>query len=307
MSRRCSVTTVVGAALLWAAAPAAQVFRSRVDSVLVDVSVRQDRREVVDLTAADFEVRDNGVPQAVHLVSVGQAIPISFVALVDVSASVERAGTSVVDPRPILPRMREFVAGFDSLLLPDDHRQVMTFDSRLREVAAAGSVQRLPLTESRYTALWDAVARSLMLRAEPGRRRFVVVLTDGLDTHSMLDYRTLVAVAARTDVVLHLFVLSQPALSGRIAPAPVRFVSAFSEYSWFLQKAAALTGGRYYELQIDQDVVEHVRQALGELRRRYLLRYTPGEVKPGGWHTIEVKLKRPGRFEVNARKGYLWR
>jgi hypothetical protein len=38
--------------------------------VLVDASVRRDNRPVVGLTAADFQVLDNGVPQTVEDASV---------------------------------------------------------------------------------------------------------------------------------------------------------------------------------------------------------------------------------------------
>jgi hypothetical protein len=50
-----------------------------------------------------------------------------------------------------------------------------------------------------------------------------------------------------------------------------------------MQHAAAATGGQYYELDPDEDIVECVREALGEMRARYLLRYVPiGTVSGGG-------------------------
>ena len=46
------------------------------------------------------------------------------------------------------------------------------------------------------------------------------------------------------------------------------------------------------------------KRAFDDFRSSYLLRYTPRDVSPEGWHDLEVKLLRPGRFTVRARKGY---
>ena len=46
------------------------------------------------------------------------------------------------------------------------------------------------------------------------------------------------------------------------------------------------------------------KTALDEFRTGYVLWYTPAGVKRPGWHTIQVKLKQPQKFEVRARNGY---
>ena len=43
---------------------------------------------------------------------------------------------------------------------------------------------------------------------------------------------------------------------------------------------------------------------LEEFRHRYLLSYRPEGVTAGGWHQIEVRVRRPG-VTVRARAGYL--
>src|SRR5690242_653760 len=63
-------------------------FTTRVRTVRVDVSVRQNGEPVRGLGAADFEVLDNGVRQAVDYV--GQdGTPISVVLALDMSGSVQ--------------------------------------------------------------------------------------------------------------------------------------------------------------------------------------------------------------------------
>ena len=79
-------------------------FSTRVDNVRVDVEVRRGGQLVAGLTAADFEVFDNGVRQKVEIVA-PSAAPVSVVLALDSSASLDarershltRASTRVID------------------------------------------------------------------------------------------------------------------------------------------------------------------------------------------------------------------
>ena len=61
----------------------APVFRAGADVVSVEASVRRDRRAVTGLTAADFEITDNGVPQQIADISY-EKLPIDVTVLLDV-------------------------------------------------------------------------------------------------------------------------------------------------------------------------------------------------------------------------------
>jgi 3D (Asp-Asp-Asp) domain-containing protein len=63
-----------------------QAFSSRTLGVRVDVLVTDGRNPVTGLTAADFELRDNGVAQTINLVDTS-VIPINAVLALDTSAS----------------------------------------------------------------------------------------------------------------------------------------------------------------------------------------------------------------------------
>ena len=100
--------SIAVAATLWlgAAVGTAQqpIFTSRVDGVRIDVLVTEDGTAVTGLGAGDFEVRDNGVPQSIDLVRVGD-LPVRVVLTLDASASVggdrlavlKRAGRTLID------------------------------------------------------------------------------------------------------------------------------------------------------------------------------------------------------------------
>ena len=62
-----------------------QTFRSRAEGVRVDVLVMQNGHPVRDLRAADFELRDEGVPQKIALADVDK-IPLNVVLVLDSSA-----------------------------------------------------------------------------------------------------------------------------------------------------------------------------------------------------------------------------
>ena len=63
-------------------------FTARVDGVRVDVLVVDGSRKALrGLTPADFDIRDNGVPQQVDVVSFGE-IPLSVALALDLSESV---------------------------------------------------------------------------------------------------------------------------------------------------------------------------------------------------------------------------
>ena len=91
----------------WRSSPPAQdpapVFRAGADVVSVEASVRRERRPVIGLTAADFELLDNGVPQEITDVNY-EKLPIDVTVLLDVSASV--TGSALDELRRSLRQLR---------------------------------------------------------------------------------------------------------------------------------------------------------------------------------------------------------
>ena len=98
------LTTALGA---HSAAPPSQeqapVFRAGADVVSVEASVRRDRRAVIGLKSADFELLDNGVAQEITEVSY-EKLPIDVTVLLDTSASV--TGAALDQLRDALRQLR---------------------------------------------------------------------------------------------------------------------------------------------------------------------------------------------------------
>ena len=269
-------------ALLCGTVVAAQpIFSARVEGIRVDVLVTDaSRRPLRGLTAADFAIRDNGVPQEVDVVSFGETslnVGLAF----DLSESVEG------EP---LARLQAASRALTNELEPADRLALVTFD-RVVTMRCAMSSNRWcaidALTAAKpagETALVDGVFAGMMVGESDAGRSLLMVFSDGLDTASFLDAGRVLDMGRRSDVVVY------PITSKGTRPA-------------FLGDLADLTGGRLHEVEPNDDLSATFRTILDEFRHRYLLTYTPKNVAKDGWHKLEVKVNRSGA-RVKARPGY---
>ena len=66
------------------------VFRARTDSVAISASVKRGNDPVAGLTARDFMLTDNGVPQAIEAVTI-ESVPLDVTLFMDTSGSAPAA------------------------------------------------------------------------------------------------------------------------------------------------------------------------------------------------------------------------
>ena len=260
---------------------ALQTFSSRTVGVRVDVLVTNGRMPVGGLTAADFELRDNGVLQSIEIVD--SSGPINVVLALDVSASTD--GPRQADLR----RASEaIIAG----LLPGDRLALTTFShtvtARATLTADFASV-RESLSRIRPegdTALMDGAFVALMTtQAQPGRS-LLVVCTDGYDTSSWLTSDEVVEAARRSNAVIY------------------AVTSADAGEQQELKGLTDATGGQTMRVAAGGNLADTFRRVLSDFRSRYVLAFTPRDVEPGGAHRLDVRVKRPN-LTVKARPGYV--
>jgi hypothetical protein len=72
----------------------------------------------------------------------------------------------------------------------------------------------------------------------------------------------------------------------------------------FVEQLARLAGGTARHVRDDESMVGTFRQILDEFRQSYILHYQPAGVPAGGWHTLAVRVTRPGNYAIQARRGY---
>jgi VWFA-related protein len=253
-----------------------------VESVRVDVLVLDNGRPVRGLTAGDFEIADNGIPQQVDLVSFEQ-VPLDVVLALDMSdslagerlAHLQDAGRAVLDG-----------------LTKDDQAALVTFSN----IVALGAPLSRDLAVARGaladaygsgdTSLVDGVYAAMMVGESDVGRALLIVFSDGLDTSSWLSADAVLESAKRSDVVAY------SAAIGSVGGAP------------FLRELSALTGGTLYKIESTKDLRATFLGILDEFRHRYLVSYTPRGVAREGWHRLDVRLKNR-RATIKARPGYL--
>jgi len=263
--------------------PCAQqpAFSAKREAVRVDVLVTEGGKVVTGLGAGDFEVRDNGVPQTVDLVSF-QQIPLNVFLAFDVSASVsgERLTHLQTAGHTLLDR-----------LAAEDRSALLTFSHTvlLREgLTVATARVRQALTDVQPlgdTALVDGAYATLMLNPQDGGRNLLLVFSDGLDTASWLTPESVLDSAKRSDFVVY----------GVSSRGP--------EDSKFLEDLTELTGGATLKIESTKDLSAAFLKILDEFRQRYLISYSPTGVANNGWHRLEVRVK-GRRVSVKSRAGY---
>jgi VWFA-related protein len=307
-----------------------QVFRSNVDGVTIQASVRAGNHPVPDLTAHDFDVRDNGVPQEITTIAV-EKVPLDLTILLDSSASVDGQ---------MLDRLKTAVSDTAALLRPDDRLRLIAISQVLREVFSfRPRGQAMPLDAlgaEGATSLYDALAAAMMRSSDPGRRQLVVAFTDGRDSTSILDEGATRQIARLSDAVVDIVVPvpkqeqphERPATnsprqqsldtllftgSNVAAGSPSEMAArARALQPWVkkdvlianLTELIAPTTGQIFTLDPADSISRAFRRVLDDFRASYVLQYVPQGVGPGGWHEVVVTIRKPGKYDVRARKGY---
>lgn len=264
------------------AGPQAPTFSAGTDAVHVDVSVRSGRAPVAGLQASDFELLDNGVPQRVTLIGVGDT-PVSAVLAMDASGSVQGAR---------LEQLRAAGQQLVAALRPVDQAGLITFTERVVVRSPPTSdAERLTTalglsTPGHDTALIDAAYAAMVTAGDATGRPLVIVFGDGADTASFLP----------PDFVLE--------SARRIGPVVYAVTTAGLDRGAFLDDLVRLTGGRRLNATFDR-LGETFTAILNESRERYLLSYSPEGVEAGGWHELTVRVRDRPNVEVRARPGYI--
>lgn len=310
-------------------------FRSGVSLINVTVTVTDTNGHFVSgLRESDFEVLEDGVPQAIaHFDSA--RVPVSLGIAVDTSGSM--VGEKWVAARAALGRFA------NDLLSNQDEVFLYRFDSQAQLVhpwtTDRSRVGRAleSLTPRGGTAMYDAVADAIPL-AQLGsqRKKALVVISDGNDTSSSSQVTDVTQAIRESEVLVYAIGIdasgdrdagtSRPSASssrppspapfpGRKAPqtnapaTPSRQTAPMTSGRVNVDALRALTddsGGRTEMVFSHRDLDPATAGIASELSRQYFLTYHSSAPKDGRWHTIDVRLKKGGgTYRVRARRGFI--
>ncbi len=269
--------------------PQTTVESVRVDVVQLHISaIDKDGRFTKGLGKDDFHVSEDGRPQTVSGFEVAENLPLNIGLVIDSSGSMEKG----------MPFVRDACAElFRGLMREKDHGFVVEFRDQpkfLQQLTSdSGALQRASrdLRAGGATALYDAVVLGLyQFRTLTGRRALVVV-TDGDDNRSHVEYDTLLRYA-------------------RSAGAPIYFIAVNIPLTDFksrkvIHEIAKESGGDVFSIGSAAKMPEVTHRIEEELRSQYIVAYRSDSTKPPGeYRAVAVTIGKPG---VTARtvRGYI--
>jgi Ca-activated chloride channel family protein len=291
----------LGAAALAVAAATAVIaqqtpFRTGVDVVSLNVTVTENGRYVSNLEQEEFEVYEDGVKQSISFFTRVQQ-PIALAVLLDTSASMDQR----------LDTAQEAAIGFVRRMRPQDLMMVIDFDSTSRTLQDftndMGALEKAIRSTSvnGSTALYNAIYIALKglkkvkaPSAEEIRRQAIVVLSDGDDTSSLVEYEEVLDLAKRSETAIYAIGLKQGG-SDKVE---------FKEAEFVLKQLSNETGGRAFFPSSVAELSGIYQQISDELANQYSIGYSSrNPARNGAWRRIVVRTTKPG-LQTRTRQGY---
>jgi Ca-activated chloride channel homolog len=292
---------LVGAALLCAVGATALAqqqgrFRAGVELVSLNVAVMDGAKYVTDLDEKEFDVFEDGAKQTITFFSRVQQ-PIALAILLDTSNSMEEK----------LATAQEAATGFTKRMRKEDVIEVIEFNSQVtvaqeftNDMAKLEKAIR-HTTVNGSTSLYNAIYVSLReLKKEKARtseeirRQAIVVLSDGDDTSSLVDYDDVLDLAKRSETAIYAIGLRQQE-TGR---------PRFKEAEFTLRQLTRETGGLAFFPNSVSELPKIYEQISEELSSQYAIAYSSkNPLKNGAWRRIVVRVTRPN-LTTRTRQGY---
>ena len=287
----------------------AQTTQPSAPPVRLNVIVTDEKNGLVtDLRQEDFRVEEDGVPQTItHFAK--EESPVSYAIVVDNSGSLRNVldymlragGTLVSGHKPGDETMLVRFVGSDNISVVQD----FTGDqSALMQGLSSMYV------EGGQTAVLDAVYMSAehvgeRRRDEDGRRRALILLTDGEDRSSFYKLSELQKLLRKLDVQVFAVgvVTNLPKQQGFIGKSPQEKARTL------LNTLTQETGGRAFYPKNVKELQDAVDSITRELRAQYVITYQPANAsRDGKFRKVQVKLNESAtggaKRSVHTRSGY---
>src|SRR5271170_6198289 len=270
----------------------------KVDVKLVNVYVTVTDAHgspVAGLKKENFKVLEDGHEQTISVFDKESALPLSIALAIDTSlstrhdlpleqASAKRFAKAILRPVDALS-----VFGFSETVL-----QSTSYTADLKRIEEGIDHVRLGAA----TALFDAVylaSRSLNRREG---RKVMVLITDGGDTISKIDYKEAARAAEEAEAIVYsIIVVPIENSAGRETGGEHALIQLSED-----------TGGKYYYATSMAQLDDAFRQISDELRTQYLLAYYPSQATSNSqYRRIQVGVTGPAdsaSYRVRHRAGY---
>jgi Ca-activated chloride channel family protein len=285
--------TPISASTAGAETEEGDVIRINSNLVTVPASVTDGQgRAVTNLTLKDFELRIDGQLKTINEVERSEA-PARIALLFDNSGSVTAA-------REV--EIQAAVRFFREVIRPIDQAAIYSVSTvSTLEQPLTNNVQTLVQTIERFgkpegaTALFDGVAKAAAYLGPHQRRKVIVIVSDGVDTLSYLDFETTLKLVLVADCQVYVV------QTGYTDNPNVRHLTAERRMQMF----AAETGGTVYLPSSTADLDRAFAQIAADLAQQYVLTYyASNEPHDGRFRAISLRVATRPNARVRARKGY---
>ena len=246
-----------------------------------------------------FEVREDGKVQKLAVFERESSTPLSIVLAIDSSESLtsfhkleREAGKRFVKA---LVRPQD---EFDLMEFADNVREIVPFTNDARRIDSGLGDLRNGDDTALYEAIYLASDRLKETSAANGRRRVIVLITDGGNTKKGVVYAQAIEEAQRAGALVYsIIVVPISADAGR---------NTGGEHA--LMQMAADTGGKYFYVQGKEDLEAAFQHVSDDLRTQYLLGYyAPQRGADTSFRSIRVTLTDAGlasKYGLRYRSGY---
>ena len=301
------------------------IIRTETSLVQLNIGVVDKQgRAVTSLTRNDFVVYEDGVRQSIELFEPAQA-PFSLVLLLDMS------GSTITFRQQLKLASQRFL----DALAPEDRVSVIQFNAEVKSLTGFSTNRQktayaIEIAQGQgETHFYKALRYALKeLEKEGKRRKAIVVLTDGLDTHLRNSDRATLTKAqtneealatikpdqsAELNAVLEaadrqgvtIYPLALPSGDPARLPLPTpNIIGIYAAARSRMQSLADRTGGRLNEINRLQYMAQLYREVAANLRTLYTVAYqAKGDRPRGKWHEIKVEVAQPD-LTARTKPGY---
>lgn len=246
------------------------------------------------LAKENFRVSEDGKEQKIAVFDKESALPLSIVLAVDTSLSTRKdLPLELASGRKFARTILRSQDGLAVFQFSEIVNEVVPFTADLKTIDHGIDKMRL----GSATALYDALYLGSRALEKRQGRKVMVVITDGGDTASKVDYHDAVRAAQEAEAIVYsIIVVPIEANAGR---------DLGGEHA--LVQIAEDTGGKHYYASSLPQLDEAFKQISDELRTQYLLAYYPSQrLSESEFRRIAVSVSGTPEtgFQVRHRSGY---
>ena len=273
----------------------------KVDVKLVNVFVTvtdASGSPVANLQKENFLLKEDGKEQKISIFSRESALPLSIALAVDTSLSTRKdLPLELISARKFAHAIVRPQDGLAVYKFSEEVSLMVPFTSDLKKIDAGIDRER----NGAATALYDAVYLGSNALSRRQGRKVMVVITDGGDTMSQVNYKEALRAAQEAEAIIYsIIIVPIEADAGRDTGGEHALIQISSD-----------TGGKHYYAKSLAQLDDAFRQISDELRTQYLLAYYPSErYSNSDFRQLKVDLTNPpagGPYQSHYRAGYYTR